>query len=295
MNHPDVGDLLGARSPGQIAQYLTDIGDLDAALEFTQAAASGQSFSLFSKPYTRTGMVIGFIPPNGGRVCDVVGTSQVSADTRLIGKPIKITLDKFYVAEYPGTGKHSIMCEFCGKNQVVGEAESLSFALQLEARDGSAAAIAGAPIFMGLRVAPDGISFKGKTVNVKSSLDDAIVQALDTPAFKSGLTLLHTAQPALKPLTALSAAIVRAVVNKKKNVEVHSFDIGLDFGTGTTSTRLRCGSYVVAQIDAATNWDWSQYEWNADGAELQLKGNPDVQPDFNYMVFGVSEFSSQPA
>ncbi len=292
MTHFDVGNLLGARSPDQIAQYLTEIGDLEAALEFTQAAASGQSLSLFSKPYTQTGMVIGFIPPGGGRVCPVIGTSQVTADTRLIGKPIKITLDKFYVAEYPGNGKHSILCEFSGKNQVIGEAEPLSFALQLEARDQSAAAIAGAPIFMGLQVAADGISFKGKTINVKSSLDDAIVQALDAPAFKSGLTLLHTAQPALKPLTALSAAIVRAVVSKRKNVEVHCFDLGLDFGRGATSTRLRCGSYIVVQTDTQ-NWDWSQYEWNTDGTALQVKGNSGLQTDFNYMVFGVAEFSNQ--
>lgn len=294
MNHPDSGNLLGARSPDQIAQYLNDIEDFDAALEFTQAAAGGQSLLSLSKPYTQTGMVIGFIAPNGGKVSEVLGTSQVKSDARLIGRAIKITLDKFYVAEYPGLGKHSILCEFTGKNQVDGETEALSFALQLEARDKSAAGVGGAPIFMGLRVGADGISFKGKTVNVRSSLDEAIVQALDAPAFKSGLMLLHTAQPALKPLTALSAAIVRAVVNKRKNVEVHSFDLGLDFGAGTTSTRLRCGSYVVVNVDPASNWDWNQYEWNADGAALQVKNSSGKQPEFNYMVFGVTEFSSQP-
>ena len=183
MIHLDTGNLLGARSPDQIANYLTDIGDLDAAREFTLAAAGGQSLALPSKPYTQTGVVIGFIPTAGARLSPVIGMSQLKADAALIGTSIKITLDKFYVAEYPGLGKHSILCEFSGKNQVVGEAEQLSFALQLEAGDKSSAGITGAPIFMGLCVAPDGISFKGKTVNVKSSLDDAIVQAIDAPAF----------------------------------------------------------------------------------------------------------------
>ena len=61
MIHLDTGNLLGARSPDQIANYLTDIGDLDAAREFTLAAAGGQSLALPSKPYTQTGVVIGFM------------------------------------------------------------------------------------------------------------------------------------------------------------------------------------------------------------------------------------------
>ncbi|MDO9004124.1 MAG: hypothetical protein Q7V20_11790 [Aquabacterium sp.] len=78
--------------------------------------------------------------------------------------------------------------------------------MRFDARDNSSPAIAGAPIFMGLTVAPDGISFKGETVNVRNSGDDMVMSILDTPAFKSGLTLLNTAQPALKPLTSLAMA-----------------------------------------------------------------------------------------
>lgn len=292
MNSIDIAALLGSRSPDQIASYLQDIGDLEAASEFLRASAGGQSLLSSYKPYSKIGMVIGFIPPQAGRLVPIKGASEILPDTGLIGQNIKITLDKFYVADYPGLGKHTILCEFNGKNQTAVESEALSFTLKVEVADKSAAAISGLPIFMGLNVAPDGIYFKGKTVNVCNSMDDEIVQALDGPIFKNGLTLLHTVQPALKPLTALSTAIVKSVAEHKKNVPVHAFDLGLDFGSGNTSVRLRYGSYVVVQTDENQRWDWSMFEWSADGGAIQFKDDRNKVIDFNYMIFGVSPFST---
>jgi hypothetical protein len=235
-------------------------------------------------------MVLGFIPPGPG-AGQIVGISTIQGDHAMIGKRIKITLDRFFVAKYPGHGRHNVLCEFTGKNQVPGETEELSFALRLETRDNSSPAIAGAPIFMGIMVAADGISFKGRTVNVRNSVDDLVMATLDAPAFKNGLTLLHTAQPALKPLTSLASATVGAIVKRGQNVQVHCFDLGLDFVGSATSARLRHGSYVVVQTDDASNWNWSDYEWNVNGMALHPAGQPEVTPDFNYMVFGVSPFS----
>jgi hypothetical protein len=289
MANYDKNDSLGSRNNADIAEYLLDIGDKTEARYFVQDAG-GQSASLLSRPYKSTGMVLGFIP-QGSKAGQVMSMASVSADRTLIGKRIKITLDKFFVAKYPGFGTHSILCEFSGKNQVPGEMEELSFAMRFEARDDSGPAIAGAPIFMGLTVAADGISFKGKTVNVKNSGDDMVMAVFETPAFKSGLTLLSTAQPALKPLTSLATATVSAIAKRNKNAQIHTFELGLDFDGSATSARLCYGSYIVVQSDEGSNWDWSEYEWNANGMALHPKDQPDVTPHFNYMVFAVSPFS----
>lgn len=291
MPNYDKNESLGSRNDEDIAAYLRSIGDKNEARYFIQDAG-GQSTSFLSRPYRDTGMVLGFIP-RGSNGKMVTSISAVQADRTLIGQQIKITLDKFFVAKYPGFGTHSILCEFSGKNQVPGETEELSFAMRFEAHDDSGPAIAGAPIFMGLTVSPDGISFKGKTVNVKNSGDDMVMAVLDTPAFKSGLTLLNTAQPALKPLTSLATATVNAIAKRSSNVQIHTFELGLDFNGSATSARLSYGSYIVVQTDEGSNWDWSEYEWNAHGMALHPKDKPKETPHFNYMVFAVSPFSAK--
>ncbi len=289
----DKNESLGARSDSDIAAYLVSIGDKEEAQHFLPEA-SGQAASFWERPYKSTGMVLGFIPA-GSTSTNVIRIADVQPDRSLIGKRIKITLDKFFVAKYPGWGTHSILCEFSGKNQVPGETEELSFAMRFDARDNSGPAIVGAPIFMGLTVAQDGISFKGKTVNVKNSGDDMVMAVLDTPAFKSGLQLLNTAQPALKPLTSLATATVGAIAKRNENAQIHTFELGLDFDGSATSARLRHGSYIVVQTDESTGWDWSEYEWNASGMALHPVGKPLETPHFNYMVFAVSPFSPAPA
>lgn len=285
----DKNESLGARNDGAILTYLQSIGDEEEA-RFFLPDAGGQGASIWSRPYKSTGMVLGFIP-HGSKGTQVTSISDVQADCSLVGQRIKITLDKFFVAKYPGFGTHSVLCEFSGKNQVLGETEELSFAMRFETRDDAGPAIAGAPIFMGLTVAPDGISFKGRTVNVKNSGDDMVMAVLNTPAFKSGLTLLNTAQPALKPLTSLATATVSAIAKQGSNAQIHSFELGLDFNGSSTSARLRYGSYIVVQTDESNNWDWGEYEWNATGLALHPTGNPRDTPSFNYMVFAVSPFS----
>ncbi|PZP94795.1 MAG: hypothetical protein DI587_24825 [Variovorax paradoxus] len=291
----DAGDSLGARPRAQIAEYLNEIEDHEGAAQFASPMASGQSAVFWGrKPWEHTAMVLGYIAPDAPPSAAVQGISSVQADRTLINKRIKVTLDKFHVADYPGMGVHSILCEFVGKNQVPNETEELSFALRCQARDNAAASIAGAPIFMGLTLGRDGISFKGRTVNVQSSTDEKILATFDTPAFKNGLALLSTAQPALKPLAGLAAAAVETTISRRRNVQVHSFDLGLDFEGGATSARLRTGSYLVVQSDDGAAWDWTQFRWNADGHSL-VNIDPAAGPvNFNYMVFGVSRFSDEP-
>ena len=105
------------------------------------------------------------------------------------------------------------------------------------------------------------------------------------------LTLLHTAQPALKPLTNLATATVKAIAKRDSNAVIQQFELGLDFEGSSTSARLNYGSYIVVQSDDGNSWNWTDYEWNANGMALHPKDKPHEAPHFNYMVFAVSPFS----
>lgn len=296
----DASESLGAMSRPDIGAYLTSIGNLDAAAEFNRAAVGGQSVPWLKTPFTHTGMLLGYMVPEAAadpRSVPVKGISHVPSSPELVGQRIKLTMDKFYVHSYPGLGTHKILCEFAGKNQVSGDSEELRFALRFEAADKGSAAILGAPIFLGLTVGPDGISFEGRTVNVGSKTDEAIMKALDSAAFKSGLTLIEHAQPALKPFAGLAKAVVESVCSRNLNRQVHNFNLGLDFSDGVTAARLALGAYVVVQTDPDPDqpWDWSRFVWNSEATTLQLRDPADGKIDFNYMIFSVRKFSEASA
>lgn len=145
----DPAENLGALSPAEVGDYLRQIKDYEGAAPFMPGGVQPQALSLLDRAYLHTGMIMGFIDPrqNGSSV-PIAAINSVQADARLIGKQVKITMDKFYVHSYPGTGKHSILCEFAGKNQVAGETEELRFALRFEASDRSGASVSGVPIFL---------------------------------------------------------------------------------------------------------------------------------------------------
>lgn len=285
---------LGSRAPADISAYLSEIEHFEDAAAFAPAQAAGQGFQILKRPYTHTGCVLGHIAAaqtgaKGAR--PIVGIGQVEGERGLISKRIKITLDKFYICSYPGHGAHQVLCEFAGKSQAAEGAEELKFALRFKAGDGASAAINGAPIFMGVTVGADGICFEGRTVNVSNTLDETVLSTLDSQVFKSGLALLGSAQPALKPLASLASAAVESVLKRKKNVQVHSFNLGLDFSSIATSARLRTGSYLVVQSDDAAGWKWDNFVWNPDALALQYRDDSPRAIPFNYMVFGIAEFT----
>ncbi|MGT2454402.1 hypothetical protein ACU4GI_14470 [Cupriavidus basilensis] len=282
---------LGSRDDNAIAQYLMSIDDAEGARRILAQSPGGQGFLLSGGAYKCSGFTLGFIEPPA--VDDVKlpirAASMVQADHSLISQRIKISLDKFFVHAYPGSGEHTILCEFAGKNQVEGEVEELRFALRTKVRDNASASISGHPIFLGVTVGSNGISFEGRAINVANTLDDTVLSALDSAAFKSGLSLMATAQPALKPFAGLAASVVKATLDRKKNVQVHNFNLGLDFGGNASSVRLRVGSYVVVQTDNHS-WDWNAYHWDRNTLSLQAKEGS--APNVNYMVFGVTKFES---
>ncbi|CAJ0810678.1 hypothetical protein [Ralstonia flaminis] len=287
----NASESLGALGPDEIAQYLLLLDDLDGAQRFIGSGVSGQGLSLRSPTYSQTGLALGYVQPHGtvpASTSPIVGAGTLESDRSLIGTRIKISLDKFHVASYPGLGSHEILCEFTGKNQISSETEELRFALRTFAQDGQSASISGHPIFLGLTVGSDGISFEGRTVNIGSNADNAILTALDSSTFKSGLSLITSAQPVLKPFADLAGSVVKAALTRNKNRQVHTFNLGLDFSNNATSARLRLGSYVVVQTNENT-WNWDGVVWDSQSQSMKMTDGAETR--VNYMVFGVSAFS----
>lgn len=286
---------LGALPAQDIGAYLIDIGDVDEAAHYLDGDVSAQGMLGYKSAFSHTGMLVGFIEPTSDPQPKIVSASSIDADRSLQGQRIKVSLDRFYVESYPGLGEHSILCEFNGKNQVQPESEVLKFAKKFVANDKSAAAITSAPVFLGLTVSSDGIEFEGRTVNIRSGGSEAILAALESPVFKAGLSLINTAQPALKPFVSITTAAIKTLESGKNNKQVHEFNLGLDFDTRTTSTRLKLGTYIVIQSDATT-WDWSAFEWLRDPMLLRDTRLPSgASIGFNYLAIGVSRYEASNA
>ncbi|KAK46229.1 hypothetical protein BG58_13900 [Caballeronia jiangsuensis] len=180
-----------------------------------------------------------------------------------------------------------------GKNQVAGEVEELRFALNMKVRDNSRASISWHPIFLGVIEGANGFSFEGRAINVCSTTDDTVLAALDRATFKSGLSLIATAQPAPKPLVGLAASVVKATMERAKNARVHTFNLGLDFGGNASSVRLQERSYVVVQT-GDPHWNRCALEWDRNTLGLQSKASAAATLSANYMVFGVTRFEPAP-
>ena len=289
----NVADSLGSLPPAAIAKYLREIGDTKGAgVMAAGGAARAQNILRPRAPYTITSSQLGFIAPVAGEsTAAIVGATVIDADPTLIGTQIKISFDAAYIYEYPGFGKHQILCEFVGKNQIRGETEALRMALRFSSTDKAKASVLGVPIFLGLTVGPNGIAFEGRSVNVKSDGDETLLEVLDTAAFKSGLSLVSSVQPGLKPLVGLVQGAVKMVASRSSNCQVHNYNLGLDFASTSTSARLRCGSYVVAQVNDE-EWNWDDFEWDRGSDALRRKKTRgDKAIDFNYMVISVSPYT----
>lgn len=283
---------IGSKSPQEIATYLEAIGDVEAAARFHQLGAQSQAIKIpyFSQDHwAYTGAQFGFISSDAARENDlpISPATSLSADNELKGKAIKITLDRFYVHNYPGVGKHHIVCEFAGKNQAGPKSEEMRFALNTSATDRSSAALLGLPIFVDVNVGDDGLSFEGRTINVKSGGMEILVDALDSSAFKKGLSLLTTSQPVLAPFVQLAKGAVKAIEKQGENREVFAFGLGLDFSTNATSAKLRLGSYVVVQTNE-TQWDWQHFAYNQQSGTIISRMDASKPIPFNYLIFGVA-------
>lgn len=286
---------LGNKSLSTILKYLREIGDDEAVAQLQAKGGVGQGLGIpwGTQVWGHSGFLCGYLPPEpDSKFSTIQNAFALPPDPSLKNTRIKITMERFWVHRYPGSGTHQILCEFTGKNQLQGEHEDLRFALTTEANDNASAAVSGSPIFLGVSVGSNGIAFEGKTINVKSKDDETILAALGSGPFREGLGLLTTVQPALKPFVGLASSVVTSVLKRSQNKQVYYFKLGLDFATSQTSVSLRHGSFIVVQADSEI-WDWNQLAWSMD-AQKVVRKDTHAGLEYNYMVFRVSEYVTDP-
>lgn len=287
---------LGYQSDEDIAAFLEHLGDDEGAKQFRDAVTRGQGMSdWFSPAWKQTSHVYGFIEAGDAASGPVAiqAASSIQADSTLIGKPIKVTLDTFQVHKYPGSGPHEVLFDFQGRNQAGDESQDLQFASVLKASDGARAAVNGMPVFTGLTVPPDGLAFKASTVLIANGGDQAIIDVLQSTVFKNGLKLLGTVQPALPQLVALAGGVTQNLIKREFNKQVQGFDLGLDFSSSRTSARLRRGSYVVVQVPGESSWRWDDWMFDTDRQAL-VDASGKIAPH-NVIIFAVSDSSATTA
>ncbi|NJM28516.1 MAG: hypothetical protein HC856_10545 [Pseudanabaena sp. RU_4_16] len=217
--------------PESIVSKLQEMGEPDLVDSSTGKAKSVDGilnfFNFFNsaqnQAWAHATHQFGYIAPLQGGSTEsqaIRHPGEIAADPGLKNDRINIRLDRLRIYKYPGGGNHNVMVTFAVRNQVADTQESVSFSQVYKVSEGQSAGIAGYPIFIGLNVGSQGVTFECSTVNVKNDADLAILNALESSPFQSGLKLLTTAQPAIAPFTAITLGVVKALAQRNQNVPV---------------------------------------------------------------------------
>ncbi len=292
--------VLGAMPRVAAASKLREIGE-DQAAEMleratpptTMGAADWWPFG--DKAWQHTAHAIGFLPAGGSGTQNIIGVGEAQADASLKNGRINVALNMLRVADYPGSGTHRVLFDFYARNQVAGASEDLHFNAAYRARDGQRAAVRGYPIFVGLGVGANGVAFQFHTVNVKNDDDEAFLNFLEGDAFKAGLKLATTAQPAIAPLTGMALALTRSIAQRNRNVLVQDCYVGLDFAGTALGARLAVGDYIAVQIPETLQrvWDWQDWVYEPRSGLIVSRTDANALIPYNYVVFGVSRYESE--
>lgn len=299
---------LATMPPQLAAAKLRAVGENDIADNLERTATTrqpeaAQSFGVrdlfvqYNKPWQQSGTTIGYlspVPDANSVTMPIISARKVVADTGLKDAALKISLDRFYVAQYPGGGKHRILLHFATQIQVRGRAESeaLHFNATCDVLDGATAAIESYPIFTGFRVGNEGLTFEYTTVNVKNEQDQQFLDVLNSDVFKEGIKLISTFQPMLAPFSALAVGLAKMLCNRNNNINIGPFKMGLDFSTIPLHHHLAEGSYIVTQLpeDLQRTWDWSEWAYRVDSGLIIKKSDPQQRIPYNYLIFSITRY-----
>jgi hypothetical protein len=298
-NLPVIGDLPRAAA----ASKLREIGEDEAAEKLERAAPPPAKMSATDwwpfgdKAWQHTAHSIGFLPANGGGAGPrkILGVGEAQADASLKNARVNVALNTLRVADYPGGGTHRVLFDFYARNQVPGASEDLHFNAAYRAREGERAAVRGYPIFVGLGVGAVGVAFQFHTVNVKNDDDEAFLDFLEGDAFKSGLKLATTAQPAIAPLSGMALALTKSIAQRNSNVSVQDCYLGLDFAGTAMGARLAIGDYIAVQVPEKLQriWDWQDWVYEPSAGLIVSREDPASLIPYNYVVFGVSRYEGE--
>jgi hypothetical protein len=295
--------VLGAQDPTRAATILRELGEDDIALRLESGIATARSGGAFSSglpiwpfqdcPWQYTAHAFGYLGLGVGAdgFVPIRFAGAINPDESLSGARIRITLDRLRVADYPGRGIHSILFDFYARNQTQSEEEHLHYNVYLRVNEGQEAALIGHPIFVGLNVGSEGLSFRGRTVNVKNESDESMLSFLESDTFRNGLRLVTTAQPAIAPLSGMVLGLTTGLLKRNRNVPVQDFYMGLDFSRVQTGTRLAQGSYVIVQIPDRMQrvWDWKDWLYDTGTGALVSASDETSLIPYNYVVLGIAK------
>lgn len=294
---PDV-PVLGSLPPAEIQEALRAMVGPSDESDDGEKADKGMLDDLFGfggpRPWQHTAHQLGFIAPGpvGSTVpLQIVHPGLIAADASLKNGRINIHMSRLRIQEYPGGGEHLVMVTFKALNQLLTGEEPVSFSQSYRVRAGETAGVTGYPMCIGLGVGKLGAAFHFLTVNVKDSADETALAVLDTPAFTGGLSLLNTAQPALKPFTDLTLGIAKQFATRHRNRPVQDCYLGLDFEPGAFSARLALGTYLAVQVpsEGAVRWDEWEY-WPGDGLILNKSSQQPL--GYNYLAFRATKYEA---
>ncbi|NET62458.1 MAG: hypothetical protein F6K47_42085 [Symploca sp. SIO2E6] len=248
--------------------------------------------SVQNQPWVHATHQFGYIAPRqpGSTEPQVIQhPSAITANPTLKNSRINIRLDRLRIYKYPGGGIHNVLVTFNARNQVADSQESVSFSQTYRVPEGQSAGIAGYPVFIGLNAGSQGIAFECSTVNVKNEADQAVLSALESSPFQTGLELLTTAQPAIAPFTTLTVGSVKVLAQRNENVPVQKFYLGLDFEDAAMGIRLAEGNYIAVQVPDQTTIDWNKWIYKPDLGTIVHKADSSSL-EYNYLVFRVSRY-----
>ena len=273
-------------SDEELATILERTGDPEGAAELRGSGA--QSFGLFDvKSWKHASHQIGFIPAGTtGDLVKLQSGGQAAPDPELQNSRVDVRLDRLHIQEYPGIGPHDVMISFSASNQTTTDSEAVTFNQTFTIPKGDSAAVSGYPVFWGINTGTRGLSFQITVVNVRSAGDEALLSAMDSDVAKQGMSLLLTAQPALKILTDLGTGIVKSFLSRNENLKVQEVFMGLDFDATAFGVRLREGNYVVVQVPEDNTIDWKTCVFHR--SEQIILGADHKPLPYNYFVFRVS-------
>ena len=185
-----------------------------------------------------------------------------------------------------------MLFDFYARNQVPGASEDLHFNATYRVREGDRAAVRGYPIFVGLGLGAEGVAFHFHTVNVKNDADEAFLDVLEGDAFKKGLKLATTVQPAIAPLASMALALTKSVAKRNRNVSVQDYYLGLDFAGTAMGARLAQGDYIAVQIPESLQrvWTWDDWLYEPKSGLIVSRIEPNALIPYNYVIFGVSRY-----
>lgn len=296
--------VLGDMAPELAIAKLRELGEDEVAnvLESTprtrgafDGLANMFSFLGLTPPaWVHTAHAFGYLAPGSseGGMLPIRHAGNMNGDPQLKNSRIRITLNRFRVAQYPGSGTHRILLDFYARNELPGSAEALHFNATFRAQEGEEVAVIGHPIFIGLNVGSEGVAFGCKTVNVQNDNDQKFLEFLDSDVFKAGLHLASTLQPAIAPLTGMALGLTKAIAQRNQNVSVQEFIMGLDFSEDPAGVRLAEGSYLAVQVPQTSLliWDWNEWVFNRFNGQVVKKADLTQLIPYNYIIFGVTKY-----